>query len=109
MHGCYKAAKKIVLGKKAKKNRIGGGTAAAGLTTVATAGGVATIGVIGGALTFGIGVIVGLGITAVVSATAGVGGVGTAVATHHFASKYAKTEAEFRRICGDFDTFLFCI
>ena len=48
--------------------------------TVATAGGVVTSGVIAGALTFGIGAIVGLGITAAVSASAGVGGVGT---THH--------------------------
>ena len=47
-------------------------------------GGLATIGVIAsgvaGALTFGADAIVGLGITAAVSASAGVGSVGT---THH--------------------------
>ena len=52
--------------------------------TLATAGGVVTTGVIvsciARALTFGTGGIVGLGITAAVSASAGVGGVGT---THH--------------------------
>lgn len=47
----------------------------------------------------------GFSITVVVSATVGVGGVGT----HHFASKYAKSEAEFRRNRGDSHSLAFCI
>ena len=86
--------------KQTTKTKVGGGPVAAG--------GLATIGVIAsgvaGALTFGTSGIVGLAITAVVSATAGVGGVGTA-ATHHFASKNLR-EAEFRRIRWDFDPLL---
>ena len=70
--------------KRKQTTEIGGGTVAVGLMTLATAGGVVTIGVIvsgvAGALTLGTGGIVGLGITAAVSASAGVGGVGT---THH--------------------------
>ena len=56
---------------------------------------------VAGALTFVTGAIVGLGITAVLSPTAKVGGIGTAMATHHFASKYVESETDFRRICGE--------
>ena len=77
------------------------GTALAG-GTAAAAGGVVATGVtasaIVGVFTFGIGTIVGLGITAA--------GITTAVATHYIASKYAKSEAEFKRIRGNFDTLL---
>ena len=49
----------------------------------------------------------GLGITAAAATAVGVAGtaagVGTAVATHHVASKYAKSEATFRRIRRQFD------
>ena len=56
--------------ERKQTTKIGGGTAAAGLMTLATAGGVATTGVIAsgvaGALTFGTGAIVGVSITAAV-------------------------------------------
>ena len=60
--------------------------------------------------TLGIGAIVGLAITATAATAVGVAGaaagIGTAVATHHIASKYAKSEAAFKKIRGDFDNLL---
>ena len=84
---------------------LAGGTAAG-----VVAGGIA-ISAVAGAFTFGIGTIVGLGVTAAMTGgVIGVGGlatgVGAAVATHHIASKYAKSAAAFKRICEDFDTLL---
>ena len=105
-----------VLKKKVAARGVGGtaaGAAAAG-GTAAAAGSVVATGVaasaIAGVFTFGIGAIVGLGITAAAAATVGVAGaaagITTAVATHYIASKYAKSEAEFKRIRGNFDTLL---
>ena len=75
------ACKEREFQERKQTTKIGGGTVAVGLMTLATAGGVATTGVIAsgiaGALTFVTGGIVGLGITAAVSASAGVGGTGT--------------------------------
>ena len=102
--------------KKVAARGVGGTAAGAALAggTAAAAGGVVATGVaasaVAGVFTFGIGTIVGLGITAAAAATVGVAGaaagIGTAVATHYIASKYAKNEAEFKRIRGDFDTLL---
>ena len=102
--------------KKVAARCVGGTAAGAALAggTAAAAGGVVATDVaasaIAGVLTFGIGTIVGLGITAATAATVGVAGaaagITTAVATHYIASKYAKSEAEFKRIRGDFDTLL---
>ena len=86
---CRRAAKECAckereFQKRKQTTKIGGGTVAVGLMTLATAGGVVTTSVIvlgvAGGLTFGTCGIVGLGITAAVSASAGVGGIGT---THH--------------------------
>ena len=65
---------------------------------------------VAGVFTLGIGAIVGLAITATAATAVGVAGaaagIGTAVATHHIASKYAKSEAAFKKIRGDFDNLL---
>ena len=77
------ACKEREFQKRKQTTKIGGGTVAVGLMTLATAGGVVTTSVIvlgvAGSLTFGTCGIVGLGITAAVSASAG-GGIGM---THH--------------------------
>ena len=102
--------------KKVATRGVGGTAAGASLAggTAAAAGGVVATGVVAsavaGVFTLGIGTIVGLGITAAAAATVGVAGaaagIGTAVATHYIASKYAKSEAAFKSIRGDFDTLL---
>ena len=102
--------------KKRATRGIGGTAAGAALAggTAAAAGGVVATGVaisaIAGVFTLGIGTIVGLGITAVTGTAVGVtgvaAGVATAVVTHCIASDYAKSEAAFRKICGEFDALL---
>ena len=102
--------------KKRATRGIGGTAAGAALAggTAAAAGGVVATGVaasaIAGVFTLGIGTIVGLGITAVTGTAVGAAGVAagvaTAVVTHCIASDYAKSEAAFRKICGDFDALL---
>ena len=100
--------------KKKTTKGVGGAAAGAALVggTAAATGGVVATGIaasaIAGVFTLGIGTIVGLGITAAAATAVGVAGtaagVGTAVATHYVASKYAKSEATFRRIRRQFDT-----
>ena len=102
--------------KKRATRGVGGtvaGAALAGGTAAAVGGTVATgvaISALAGVFTFGIGTIVGLGITAAASTAVGAAGVaagvGTAVATHCIASDYAKSEAAFRKIGGEFDALL---
>ena len=104
--------------RRKKKAARGVGGTAAGATlaggTAAAAGGVVATGVavsaVAGAFTLGIGAIVGLAITAGAATAVGVAGAATgivtAVATHYIASKYAKSEAAFKKIREDFDTLL---
>ena len=97
--------------KKGAARGIGG--TAAGALMAAGGGAVATgvaASVVAGVFTFGIGTIVGLGLTAAtgigLGAAGTAAGVGTAVATHYIASKYAKIKASFRRIREQFETLL---
>ena len=119
---CSEAAEVCARMERESRNRkratrgVGGtvaGAALAGGTAAAVGGTVATgiaASALAGVFTFGIGTIVGLGITAVAGTAVGAAGVaagvGTAVVTHHVASDYAKSEAAFRRIRGDFDALL---
>ena len=99
--------------KKVAARGVGGTAAGATLAggTAAAAGGVVATGVaasaVAGVLMLGIGAIVHVGLAITAShCCSGWRSIGTAVATHHIASKYAKSAAAFKRICEDFDTLL---
>ena len=99
--------------KKRATKGIGGSTAAGAAVAgvIGTAGAIATggvlIAVIAGPLTFGVGVVVGLGITATAAGVAGTAGaVGAGVATHYIAKDYEEDEARFRKLCQEYKSLL---
>ena len=76
---------------------IGGATTAA-----VVAGGGVTTSIAAGAFTLGVGTVVGLAVTAVVSGVVGIGGItiGSAV-THNLASSYKKSEDIYKALSAD--------
>jgi hypothetical protein len=104
MHNSRKAkskkiATRVVGGVAAASTALAGGTGAAvALTGVA-------LSIAAGPVTFGIGTVVGLGITAVVSAATGtVATGGAAVVTHVLASDFKATEKKFSELAATFQS-----